>query len=476
MHDFDLTPDVRELDRDHCVADVLLEPGRVDRRGHSTDVSSTSPGRPLRHVEFDWRAINLHAHELALRSLFLDSLKGGFADEVLRLLQVDGPAEADLIRVVFDRHVGAVVQDPRLDAPDIGGTCWPNAVRLAGLDHRVPEIPSAGRVEEIQFVPDLSGPSGAGHEERDAVQFRGREKVVGKVRDLLAEQVTHQRFRLGTLHLERRGIRFRDRHVQARAAGDPFGPKKDVAVREGDPEPVLLEAEQNGIVQDAPGLVRDEHILSLAHPALPHVPGCEELHELEPVRAADLHISLDGDVPEGDLLEQVPVFLHRIVVIARQERVIVHRVGLATRLQGRIEEGRSSEACPALDQGHVVRPRSRALSAGPWFLCCHVILSEIEMPRSRTPPTSNSWPTRWFNGAPRVVTFRRVAPAGIVIWLSLAMASMASDSMSVTSRPGPGRSEYVPLSRKYRSPSSPFPGTARTWSTERTRASALSAM
>src|SRR5207244_11564159 len=91
-------------------------------------------------------------------------------------------------------------------------------------------------------------------------------------------------------------------------------------------------------------------------------------------------------------------------------------------------------------------------------------------------PTSNSCPTRWFNGAPRVVTFRRVAPAGIVIWLSLAMASMASDSMSVTSRPGPGRSEYVPLSRKYRSPSSPFPGTARTWSTERTRASALSAM
>src|SRR6267143_3118227 len=32
------------------------------------------------------------------------------------------------------------------------------------------------------------------------------------------------------------------------------------------------------------------------------------------------------------------------------------------------------------------------------------------MPRSRTGPTSNSCPTRWFNGTPRVVTFRRAAP------------------------------------------------------------------
>jgi len=46
----------------------------------------------------------------------------------------------------------------------------------------------------------------------------------------------------------------------------------------------------------------------------------------------------------------------------------------------------------------------------------------------------------------------------------------------VTSRPGPGRSEYVPRALKYRSPSKPFPGTARTRSTERIGASAWSAM
>src|SRR2546421_2804165 len=102
MRDFDFTPDVRELDRDYRVADVLLEPRRVDRRGHSTDVSSTTPHRPLRHVELDRRAINVDAHELALRSLFLDSLKGGFADEVLPFFEVDSPTEADLVRVVFE--------------------------------------------------------------------------------------------------------------------------------------------------------------------------------------------------------------------------------------------------------------------------------------------------------------------------------------------------------------------------------------
>src|SRR3989442_13044196 len=103
MRDFDFTPNVRELDRDHRVADVLLEPRRVDRRGHSTDVSSTSPDRPLRHVELDRRAINPPAPEPALPAPFLYSLQGFFADEVLPLLQADGPTEANLIPVVFQR-------------------------------------------------------------------------------------------------------------------------------------------------------------------------------------------------------------------------------------------------------------------------------------------------------------------------------------------------------------------------------------
>src|SRR3989442_8303853 len=101
MRDFDFTPDVRELDRDHRVADVLLEPRRVDRRGHSTDVSSTSPDRPLRHVELDRRALNLHPHEPALRSLFLDPLQGVFGDQGPPLLPVHRPTHALLIRAVF---------------------------------------------------------------------------------------------------------------------------------------------------------------------------------------------------------------------------------------------------------------------------------------------------------------------------------------------------------------------------------------
>src|SRR2546426_502459 len=52
------------------------------------------------------------------------------------------------------------------------------------------------------------------------------------------------------------------------------------------------------------------------------------------------------------------------------------------------------------------------------------------MPRSRTSPTRNSRPTRWFSGAPRVTTFRRASPGAIASSLSRAIASIASDSIS----------------------------------------------
>src|SRR3989449_4386151 len=70
--------------------------------------------------------------------------------------------------------------------------------------------------------------------------------------------------------------------------------------------------------------------------------------------------------------------------------------------------------------------------------------SHSRMPRSRTPPTRNSWPTRWVRATPRVTTFRRASPGEIASSLSRAIAAIASDSIKVISRAGPGRSEYVP--------------------------------
>src|SRR5438309_8986258 len=88
----------------------------------------------------------------------------------------------------------------------VGRARRPNMVRFASLDHRVPEVLPSGAVAEVQLVPDLAGPPRACHEQRDAVELRRGEEIVRKVRDLLAEQVFHQGFRLRPLDLERGGI------------------------------------------------------------------------------------------------------------------------------------------------------------------------------------------------------------------------------------------------------------------------------
>src|SRR5207245_3349746 len=61
------------------------------------------------------------------------------------------------------------------------------------------------------------------------------------------------------------------------------------------------------------------------------------------------------------VFEQVPVFLHGIVVVTREEGVVVDRVGLAARLPCLVEERGPAETRAALDERHVVTlpPRSR---------------------------------------------------------------------------------------------------------------------
>src|SRR3989441_69661 len=146
---------------------------------------------------------------------------------------------------------------------------------------------------------------------------------------------------------------------QRSAPRDPFRPQEDVAVREGDPEPVLLEAQQDRIVQDAAVGIRDEDVFPLADLTLPQVPRREELHERKSVGSADLDVAFDGDVPESDVSEQMPVFLHRVVVVTRKEGVVVYGVRLTARLPRLVEERGPAEARATLDDRHVEPSRPR---------------------------------------------------------------------------------------------------------------------
>ena len=86
--------------------------------------------------------------------------------------------------------------------------------------------------------------------------------------------------------------------------------------------------------------------------------------------------------------------------------------------------------------------------------------SQSSMPSHSTSPTRNRLPSSSLRSIPRVATFRRDSAAVSSMPFSSASASSASVAISVSSR---SRSGWVPgPSKKFRSPLSPRPGTART--------------
>src|SRR5712692_1117709 len=143
--DLEFVPQVRPLDGHHRIPDILIDPGGVDGRGNMANGLSAELDGPLRHVESEGLAGDLDSDQLAPRALFLDPLEGGLPDERARLVQVDETTEIDLVRIVLDRHVSPVVQDARLDSPDVRWPSRSKVVFLPRLHHGIPEILSAGR-------------------------------------------------------------------------------------------------------------------------------------------------------------------------------------------------------------------------------------------------------------------------------------------------------------------------------------------
>ena len=155
------------------------------------------------------------------------------------------------------------------------------------------------------------------------------------------KSVAHDVLRLGALDLDGIDLRLADRHVQARVHGHAARPQPGVRVGQRQPPAVRLDAEQDGIVDDAAVLGRDEHVLALADGALRQVAAGQAVGERRGVRTGDLDDALDGDVPDRDRVEQVPVLLDRVGVVARQVHVVVDVVGRAAGGEGSLEERRA---------------------------------------------------------------------------------------------------------------------------------------
>jgi hypothetical protein len=171
------------------------------------------------------------------------------------------------------------------------------------------------------------------------------QEVVRDLEDAVAEQVDHHVLRLGPLHLHRPHVDLLDGHVVAGLVGDAAGPQLHVAVGEREPEAVFLDSEQDGVVDDAAVGQAEEDVLALLDRALVQVARDEEVGELEGVRPADLDLALRApDVPQRDPVEQVPVLLDRVAVVARVVAVVVDAVHLHVVTARRVEVGRLADA------------------------------------------------------------------------------------------------------------------------------------
>src|SRR2546426_5695284 len=364
-NDFDFGTQFRERGRHPRISDVLLQSRRHRERRQDSDLLPVLPNRPgMREPgPDDLISGDFYADEFPRWSLLLDFLQRHTSDEVVFLLEVDEPTQPGLVRVVFQVDVGRIVQDARLDPTVLGGTRGPEVEGFPGVHDSVPQVRPAAPIPEIDLVPDFGGPSRPRHEHRDAIDRRLQEVIVLEIQNPRTDERLEQRLRFRALDLHRRNIRLAKLDVEVRVVGDPFGPEDHVAVRRGEPEPVLREPREDRVVDETALLVRQDDVLRLAHLARAEVAGRQVLHELVPVGPADLHLSFASHVPDGHVIHEVPVFLDGIREIAWNVHLVVQVVPVATRALCRVEERRLpvpwaeiERRLPAFDD-HATSPR-----------------------------------------------------------------------------------------------------------------------
>src|SRR5712692_1079985 len=143
-------PDLRVVDAEERIPDVLLEPRRVRQRGDVADLPTVRVDVPvIRDPGPEGGAFDLDTDELALEALLLHPSERGLPEVVRPLVLVHGPAEAHLVRIVVEHDVRTVVQDSRLDPPDLGRGDRPDVVLGPRAHDRIPELLAEPRVAQI---------------------------------------------------------------------------------------------------------------------------------------------------------------------------------------------------------------------------------------------------------------------------------------------------------------------------------------
>src|SRR4051812_9219698 len=194
-------------------------------------------------------------------------------------------------------------------------------------------------------------------------------------------------------------VRLANGDVETAVDRDATSPQAGIRVRQREPPAVLLDAKEDRVVHDAAILGRDQHVLALADRALRQVATRQRVRELARVRSRDLDDSLDADVPEGDAVEEGPVLLDRVGVVAGQVHVVVDVVRAAACRECLLEERRASEP-----RSEVEGRGGRGLRDGAGG--CHRGAPPAPAPardrasaRERRTPSSWPWVASWASGS-----------------------------------------------------------------------------
>src|SRR5258708_29699678 len=160
--DLQVVARIRELDRHPHVPDAALEPRRPDEVRDLPDALAARQSWPsLSDLEVGRIARRFDPNEPAGYALLADPLERRLAD-IVALLRFDQPLKPhDLERVVLHREVGIAVEDASLDAPRLAGRDRPDPVGRSRHHDRFPQIVAAGRIGQVDLIPDLAGPPGA---------------------------------------------------------------------------------------------------------------------------------------------------------------------------------------------------------------------------------------------------------------------------------------------------------------------------
>ena len=86
---------------------------------------------------------------------------------------------------------------------------------------------------------------------------------------------------------------------------DSLRPEQNVAVGQREPETVLRQTQQDRIVQDAALGVGDEHVLALSDRHGGEIARGQHLYEPRRIGTGDLDLTLDRDIAEDRLVDQV---------------------------------------------------------------------------------------------------------------------------------------------------------------------------